>query len=338
MRSIALLVLALVVGAAGAGAASDDESKVQALLELQRKSSSGVIDMDSKRFEEFVVGKARPYTVVVVADALNLHNQGKLQLGTLVKEFALVARTFAATQAGKPAAGKVFFARIEYKASQGLFGRMGIKSLPFVARIPPSTPITRDGAVKIAKEDQMEGDYPWRAEALAQWVQDKTGLAVGEIKRASIFHSRRAVPSFHHPPFAPGHAPRPARRPARRPLLRSRPLYAVGTLVVWWFSTSGGMYNIIRGVPMVGYDPRTRQSIMFMQGSGQLGMEGFIMGSLYSSFGLIVAAFVFVLPRVKDPQAQRTLAYLLLFFAFVSFRATVGNHLWKTGLHTHWYL
>lgn len=335
MRSIALLVLALVVGAAGAGAASDDESKVQALLELQRKSSSGVIDMDSKRFEEFVVGKARPYTVVVVADALNLHNQGKLQLGTLVKEFALVARTFAATQAGKPAAGKVFFARIEYKASQGLFGRMGIKSLPFVARIPPSTPITRDGAVKIAKEDQMEGDYPWRAEALAQWVQDKTGLAVGEIKRASIFHSSLmplltlgvvgAVVAIGYQLYY-------------APFMRYKPLYAVGTLVVWWFSTSGGMYNIIRGVPMVGYDPRTRQSIMFMQGSGQLGMEGFIMGSLYSSFGLIVAAFVFVLPRVKDPQAQRTLAYLLLFFAFVSFRATVGNHLWKTGLHTHWYL
>ena len=36
------------------------------LLELQRKSG-GVIDLDEKAFEQFVVGKDRPYTIVLVA-------------------------------------------------------------------------------------------------------------------------------------------------------------------------------------------------------------------------------------------------------------------------------
>ena len=36
-------------------------------------------------------------------------------------------------------------------------------------------------------------------------------------------------------------------------------IYAVGVLVVFWFSVSGGMFNIIRGMPLVGLDPNSRQ-------------------------------------------------------------------------------
>lgn len=109
------------------------------------------------------------------------------------------------------------------------------------------------------------------------------------------------------------------------------------------------MFNIIRGVPLVGYDGRKRQSMLFMQGNGaeaarpccllvppawrllpaagptnspaacpppltlspsvtsslplppagQLGAEGFIMGSLYTTVGLAVAALVILAPRVR---------------------------------------
>lgn len=36
-------------------------------------------------------------------------------------------------------------------------------------------------------------------------------------------------------------------------------IYAAGVLIVFWFSVSGGMFNIIRGMPLVGLDPNTRQ-------------------------------------------------------------------------------
>jgi hypothetical protein len=85
------------------------------------------------------------------------------------------------------------------------------------------------------------------------------------------------------------------------PLLRHTWIYAAGSVFVFWFSTSGEtarnfheigyvrracvlaicaarsrarappapllpgtMFNIIRGVPMVGYDPSTRKSVLFM--------------------------------------------------------------------------
>ncbi len=128
----------------------------------------------------------------------------------------------------------------------------------------------------------------------------------------------------------------------------------------------GGMFNIIRGVPLVGYDARKRQAMLFMAGqgglwgrrlslrrrvrslllalrrlplhgqasqpssfhwlalldrphhrrhllthlptlvsllaplpAGQLGAEGFIMGSLYTLVGLAVAGLIFIVPKVR---------------------------------------
>lgn len=33
--------------------------------------------------------------------------------------------------------------------------------------------------------------YPWSAEFMSSWVEEKTGVRVGEIKRTSFLHSRR---------------------------------------------------------------------------------------------------------------------------------------------------
>eukprot|EP00882_Tetradesmus_deserticola_P025835 GHRQ01028410.1.p1 GENE.GHRQ01028410.1~~GHRQ01028410.1.p1 ORF type:complete len:109 (+),score=41.66 GHRQ01028410.1:214-540(+) len=34
------------------------------------------------------------------------------------------------------------------------------------------------------------------------------------------------------------------------PIVKITPLWALGALAVYWFATSGGMYNIIRGMPL----------------------------------------------------------------------------------------
>lgn len=41
------------------------------------------------------------------------------------------------------------------------------------------------------------------------------------------------------------------------PLLKIPALWAAGIIFVFFFSVSGGMHNIIRGVPMQHLDPRT---------------------------------------------------------------------------------
>ena len=42
-------------------------------------------------------------------------------------------------------------------------------------------------------------------------------------------------------------------------------------------------------------------------------------------------------PQVKDAQVRRYAAYGLLALGVLAFRSVTANHLWKTGMRTHWY-
>jgi len=77
-------------------------------------------------------------------------------------------------------------------SAMGLQCRLGIKSLPWMGRIPPSMAISKDGAVRLKGEDLVQDSlpYPWSAETIAGFVEDKTGVKAGEIKRTSFLHSR----------------------------------------------------------------------------------------------------------------------------------------------------
>lgn len=312
------------------------DSKTTALLDLELKSTTGIIDLTAKRFEEYVSGKSRPYTIVVIADSKNMRSQSKLQLSSVLKEYSMAARSFAKENTGGASEGKVFFTRVEFTTSKDLFGRLGITALPYLARIPPSMSVTPGGAVRLKKDDRIADTvpYPWTAEIIAEFVSEKTGLAHAEIKRTSFLHSR--LMPFVTLAFVAG-ASLVGYQLYYLPAMRNPLLYILGALAIWWFSVSGGMFNIIRGMPLIGIDPRTRRAMLFTSGNGQLGAEGFIMGSLYTSFGLAVAAFTVMLPRLKEKSAQRVMGYgLLLVLAYV-YRSVAATHGWKTGMQPRWY-
>ena len=125
------------------------------------------------------------------ADAKDLRSQSKLKLGQLVSDFQLVGKTFAATHAGKPSAGSALFARMEFSKTKELFGRLGVQALPYLVRIPPSLPISEAGAVTVDKEDQLSASgYPWSPEAIADFVAQRSGVAVGDVKRPPLIGPR----------------------------------------------------------------------------------------------------------------------------------------------------
>ncbi|KAL4445853.1 hypothetical protein ABPG77_009052 [Micractinium sp. CCAP 211/92] len=331
----ACLVALLLFVAIGACFADVDDQRIARLQTLARRGG-GLIELDQNTFNELLVGKSRPYSVFVVGDAKDLRRDPKLRLVPLVSDFKLVAKAFAATNAGKPAAGQAFFARMEFARAQHLFGRMGIKALPYLARIPPSLAVTEGGAISVPAEEVLPtSGYPWGPERIAEFVSERTGLAVGEVKHAPLI-SPRVLPLVSLAVLAcivyVGY------KLYYAPCMRHQALYAVGALCIYWFSVSGGMFNIIRGVPLVGFDHRNRQAMLFMQGQGQLGAEGFIMGTLYTTVGLSVATLITLVPKIKDSGAQRVAAYATILVAFFAFRMVTSNHLWKTGMSTSWYL
>jgi OST3 / OST6 family, transporter family len=55
---------------------------------------------------------------------------------------------------------------------------------------------------------------------------------------------------------------------------------------------------------------------LFMPGgNGQLGAEGFIMGSLYTTIGVCVSLLTYVAPTFQDKQHQRWFSFAVLGFA-----------------------
>lgn len=89
--------------------------------------------------------------------------------------------------------------------------------------------------------------YPWPAEDLLRCATGNTGFQAGEVERPSILK---------HPLFplgllafiiVGGYA---AWLIYNSPIVKITALWALGALAVYWFATSGGMYNIIRGVPL----------------------------------------------------------------------------------------
>ncbi len=85
-------------------------------------------------------------------------------------------------------------------------------------------------------------------------VQEKTGISVGTIDRPSLANSR-LFPVFALAFVATGTYV--AYRIYYLPILKNLGLWLAGCLVVFWFSASGGMHNIIRGVPLVMPDGKT---------------------------------------------------------------------------------
>jgi oligosaccharyltransferase complex subunit gamma len=331
-RSGLRLLLALCLVLAISGSDDGDAARIARVQTLQR---AGIVELDAKSVKEVLVGKSRPYSVFLIADAKDLRSSSKLKLGQVVADFRLAAKTYASTHRGQPAAGSVVFARMEFSKVKELFGRLGVQSLPYMARVPPGLAISEGGAITLPREELMSpASYPWTAEAIAEFVTERSGLPVGKIERSPLI-SARLMPVVSLAVL--GGVGSVGYKLYYAPFMRHQALYAAGALVIYWFSVSGGMFNIIRGVPLVGYDARKRQAMLFMAGQGQLGAEGFIMGSLYTLVGLAVAGLIFIVPKVKDAQARRYAAYGLLALAFLAFRSVTANHLWKTGMQTHWY-
>ncbi|KAK9816628.1 hypothetical protein WJX72_003054 [[Myrmecia] bisecta] len=346
-------LLALLLLACGAGLGTDAklkrsepslgdrENKVYELQHLQEAAKDGVIQFDDQLFSNYAGGRNRPYSLVFFLTAAHLLNKPNLHLRDLRAEFGFMADSYRKHHAGDADADpKLFFAEMEFMANQQVFQRLGINSLPHVFRLPPSTNVGKDGTIKLKDDDAMKhGDYskyPWTADDFASFVLEKTGIPVGPIERPSLFKS----PLF---PFLAlgflGSAAYIGYNLYYAAFMKNLIIWVLGCLFVYWFSVSGGMHNIIRGVPMAYPDPESGKLVMFMnQGQSQLGAEGFIMGSLYTTCGLAAAAITYLCPKLKDPGQQRIACYVLLVTTLWCVTKIVSVYTWKTGYHLRWYL
>ncbi|GMH39009.1 hypothetical protein BSKO_06907 [Bryopsis sp. KO-2023] len=313
--------------------------KRNVLFGAQQASPDGLISFTSTMFDEYASGKPRSYSVIFMLKAEHLMDKGNLKLNKVLEEFRLASQAYKEKYSKGSRAGQVFFATLEYKDSGHIFERLGVVTLPMIFRMPGKTHVRRTGSIDVAKEDTMvpktHPNYPWSAETIAEFVKSRTGLAVEEIPRYSITRS----PYFVLIVLAGlGVAGMTAYNLYYSAFMQNKWIYIVGTVGVCWFATSGGMFNIIRGVPFA-IPARDGSLQLFYPSAGQqLGAEGFMVGTGYLIFSGMVLVMKNVVPKTRSKSMRRMMFYLSLTVALIIFRQIAWAYVTKTGYQMRHYL
>lgn len=304
----------------------------------------------------------RPYALAVFMSAKHMMDSPKTRLRDLRFEYALTAKAFADAPPPEEAPDSttatttdpdtplplprkdIFFVELWHHQSKDLFGRLGVKALPMVFVLNPSHPGPKQGGagqIKIPEDDEMGRDgaaaagftkYPWAAEEMSAWLEKRVpGSKAGAVDRPSFVKSPLFPLAF--AAFLAGGAA-VAWKLYGSPLARHRGVWGAGALAVWWFSTSGGMFNIIRGMPLVGIDPRNPSRVAWWSSSRsvQFGMEGFVMGSSYVLFSVLLGSVVFKVPMIKNKGTRSGAAMAALSVAWFVLMRVLAAYDSKTGL------
>ena len=293
---------------------STPQSVLAELRSLRASSPDGVVSIPSvDAFERFTEGArgGRGHGLVVFCTAKHLLDKPQLGLRKMRREFGTVAKTarrnlaeyVKSSNASSPASplDTLFFATLDFESAREAFHRLGVQSLP------------ADGAAAAAAADFPPAIVIHEAPPRPSVVNVVLGLSLLSALAAIGWKLYNSA------------------------LARSYPLWTVGALAVWWFSTSGGMYNIIRGMPMV-LPQRDGTVKLFLDGSGQVGFEGFLMGTLYASVGLSFFALSAAATRLSDEGGRRVAGYVALCLAWFAYRRVVSIHDWKTSFGWHSFL
>ncbi|KAJ7518661.1 hypothetical protein O6H91_20G002700 [Diphasiastrum complanatum] len=330
-----LLLLLLCIGAVFLTPAVCDfnEERVAELVQRQADAPDRVIDLDDNSLKRFAsADQPRSYSLVIFFDAKQLRSNSELHLEELRREFALLASSYFTNNEDKDAATKVFFCQLEFQKSQASFALFGVNALPHIRLLPPGSADPKDS------ESIGMTDFFRSAEGMATFVESKTKQIVGPIARPPLVTNKQLQ-------FLAGGlavaAPFVIKKiTAQNTPLHNPHLWCIGALVIYFFSVSGGMHNIIRKMPLFMADRNNPGKLVFFyQGSGmQLGAEGFAVGFLYTIVGLMIAFMTHIVIKVQSKPAQRFLMLLGMAVSYLAVRKVIILDNWKTGyaIHSYW--
>lgn len=311
-------------------AADSNDQRVEELLQLQERAPDSIIRLDDASLRKFALQpEGRPYSLVVFFDALQLRDKTELKLEELRKEFGLAASAFVTHNKGTPAGSKVFFVELEFKQSPLSFSLFGVNALPSIRLVPP-------GKSGLKESQSLDaGEMGRAADGIAAFVESRTGHKVGEIQRPPLVTKQQMVVVAGGLLVAAPFVVKMLMAPNTP--LHERELWCFGALLIYFFSVSGGMFNIIRGMPLFMPDRNNPGKLLFFyQQSGmQLGAEGFVVGFLYTVVGAILALVSHFLDRFKSRMVQRMVMVVGMTVCFWAVRAVIFLDNWKTGYKVH---
>lgn len=330
IAGLGLCVLALLCVASRAETNAD---RVAELVHLQSRAKDGVIRLDDSSFRRFMAtSDPRPYSVILFFDANQLRSNTELKLEDLRKEYGLVSAAYIKHNRDRESATKVFFCEVEFRQAQNIFQTFGVQTLPHLRVVPMGS------GDHTSSEEMGQGEFPRSAEGIAAFVTAKTKQQCGPIERPPAISKTQiwllTAVFLASMPFAVKKLAAPD-SPLREPRV-----WCTGALMIYFFSVSGGMHNIIRKMPLFMQDRNNPAKLVFFyQGSGmQLGAEGFVVGFLYTIVGVLLGFVTHFAPQIRSKVVQRLVMLVVITVSFLAVRKVISLDNWKTGywIHAFW--
>lgn len=301
---------------------------LQKLRDLREQDGNRVVYLNDELVRNVFGKGAREYKVLVFFHVSAMDEQNpSLKLKQLKEDFILIAKTFYKTHIGTAEENSVFFCIADIKNTKMAFEAFKVETLPNVI-------LTKETG---KKQPLPWEQYPRTAEGIAQFLTAETGIPVGEIERPPLLSTLQMVvigvfflsllPFF-----------------IKFILSNKTPLHnpwtwCLGGLFIYFFSSSGGMFDIIRGMPFSTRDRENPSKIIYWYSSSgaQFWAEGFAIGSLYLAFGLLLSLVTFLTPHLKNAQIQRGVVLTSVVICFWAVKQLVYLDNWKTGYSIHGY-
>ena len=319
------------------------------LVALRHAAPDRVIPFDEATFARLAStppgAAARPYTLAFFLTAAHMMDKPKLGLRGMRKEWGRLAGALVEAEGDRPqgGAGKaggappIFMAALEFGGARDVFTRLGATSLPWVVTLRPGVAVAAEGGpLKLEAGDVMRHDTygarHWGASDFGLFLRDRAPGGAAWVPRPPPPPSIAGPLSGVALLAAAAAAAKPAWRLYNSPLAANTALQAAAALAVWWFAVSAGLYNIIRGMPLVAPGGPGGRPRMFLDRGGQLGAEGFIMGTLYTAVGLAAAGLTHAVPRVSTPAGRRVAGFGVLAALWFAYSRVASLHAWKTGI------
>jgi len=311
------------------------EKELEELRSLSREEPSGLIySKSASQMDQFIDGKQRPYNLVISVSLTKsmLENEGmKTQKHAKAIEQSMKDAIKVYRKAVPQEEGDLFFILLEFnQETQPLFQKMEIQSFPttvviaknnVISKKEPTFKIPHDMRfIKSSKKDFFE------------FLEDTFSMGVFDAKDAKISISVFNIVVGYSVLIVLG---RLLWMFSQRGLLV--PLMAIGSIVVFWVSTSGIIKCIIHNLPMVIQDSKGNPQVFVHDSRNQTISEGCLMSTCYLLIAACLSSFTFVFPYVKNEGIKNLGLYTAFVVGTLSYLFVLDCFEWKSHMRTRIY-
>lgn len=292
----------------------------------------GIIYLDKAAdLTELIEGTSRPYSVVVSVRLVDkmLQNEG---VKTQKHATAIVESMRAAVKRYRSFRPRdqeeLFFVSLEYNQdTQRLFEKLEVQSFPTTLVVGRSQRVVaHDPTFRIPREARFTQSgkkdfYDFLEDFLSLGVFDakdeKVSVSVFNIVfgYAVIILAARALWFF-----------------SQKGLLV--PLMAIGSIVVFWVSTSGLIKCIIHNLPMVVGDRNGNPQVFIADSRQQTITEGIVMSSCYLVIAACISSFTYVGKTFVDSAFKSFFLWAVFVVGTMTYAFVIDTFKWKTHMST----